>query len=306
MKEEWDKFIDDSKNGTFLFKRDYIEYHKSRFLDYSLVFKRKGKMVAVMPANIDGKTIYSHQGLTYGGIVSGTSMNAPLMENLIGSLKDVLGRDNISRLIIKRIPHIYERVPSEDDLYIFNKINAKLIRRDLATTIALPNKIPYNRLRERKLKKAKELGIYVSQSDNFKDFWEILTQNLKNKYGRLPVHSIEEIEYLRKLFPNNIKLFVSFYEEKMVSGVVVYENETVAHLQYSASTSLGKEISAEDPIIDYLIDLYSSNKNYLDFGISTENEGKYLNTNLLFYKEGFGGRTIVYDFYQVDIEGELK
>lgn len=304
MKEEWDKFVDSSKNGTFLLKRDYMEYHKSRFLDYSLVFKVKGKIVALLPANLSDDVVYSHQGLTYGGIICGYTMSAPLMGDLITALEDELKNGGIRKLIIKRIPHIYENAPSEDDLYVFNKIGAKLIRRDLSTTIAFPNTIFYDRLRRRRLKKARDIGIRVTESDNLRDFWKILTENLKSRYGKLPVHSTEEIEYLKNLFPNNIRLFISLYDEQIVSGVVVYETSTVAHLQYSASSEFGKEISAEDPIIDYLISYYSSNKRYLDFGISTEEDGKYLNTNLLFYKEGFGGRSIVYDFYEVGINGD--
>lgn len=304
MKDEWDKFVESSKNGTFLLKRDYMEYHKSRFLDYSLVFKVKGKVVALLPANISDDIVYSHLGLTYGGFICGYAMNAPLMGDLIVSMENYLRNSGIRKLIIKRIPHIYESAPSEDDLYIFHKIQAKLIRRDLATTIAFPNRIPYDRLRKRRLKRAQDLGIRVTESDDFRDFWMILTENLKSRYGKLPVHSLEEIEYLKKLFPKNIRLFTSLYKEQIVSGVVVYETSTVAHLQYSASSEFGKKISAEDPIIDYLIGYYSSNKKYLDFGISTEDDGKYLNSNLLFYKEGFGGRSVVYDFYEVSISGE--
>jgi len=29
--EEWNEFIQKSKNGTFLFYRDFIEYHQDRF-----------------------------------------------------------------------------------------------------------------------------------------------------------------------------------------------------------------------------------------------------------------------------------
>ena len=34
-KNLWDQFVDESKNGTFMLKRDYIEYHSDRFEDYS-------------------------------------------------------------------------------------------------------------------------------------------------------------------------------------------------------------------------------------------------------------------------------
>ena len=39
-----------------------------------------------------------------------------------------------------------------------------------------------------------------------------------------------------------------------------------------------------------------------DFGISTEQGGRYLNEGLIFQKEGFGARTVVYDTYELNIE----
>jgi len=35
-----------------------------------------------------------------------------------------------------------------------------------------------------------------------------------------------------------------------------------------------------------------------DFGHSTEQLGKFLNENLIFQKEGFGGRGVVYEVYK--------
>ena len=66
LKSQWDNFINESMNGTFLFCRDFIEYHKNRFNDYSILFYKRDILIAVFPANkLNGK-IYSHQGLTYG------------------------------------------------------------------------------------------------------------------------------------------------------------------------------------------------------------------------------------------------
>ncbi|MGL5901786.1 MAG: GNAT family N-acetyltransferase, partial [Cetobacterium sp.] len=49
FKKKWDEFINRSKNGTFLLRRDYIEYHKDRFPDTSfLVFDTKENIIAVI------------------------------------------------------------------------------------------------------------------------------------------------------------------------------------------------------------------------------------------------------------------
>ena len=66
-KQVWDEFIDNSKNGTFMLKRDYMDYHADRFKDFSLMFYEDDKLIAVMPASLHGNEVRSHGGLTYGG-----------------------------------------------------------------------------------------------------------------------------------------------------------------------------------------------------------------------------------------------
>lgn len=37
-KSIWDKYVDKARNATFLFHRDYMDYHADRFRDHSLLF----------------------------------------------------------------------------------------------------------------------------------------------------------------------------------------------------------------------------------------------------------------------------
>ena len=67
--ELWNAFISIAKNATFLFHRDFMEYHSDRFQDFSLLVFEGEKLMSVLPANRVGDTVFSHQGLTYGGLV---------------------------------------------------------------------------------------------------------------------------------------------------------------------------------------------------------------------------------------------
>lgn len=69
-KTEWDAFVSKSRQGTFLFQRPYMDYHRDRFKDCSLMLRQEDKLRAMLPANISGSTLYSHQGLTYGGLLT--------------------------------------------------------------------------------------------------------------------------------------------------------------------------------------------------------------------------------------------
>ena len=87
LKQVWNDFIQTSKNGYFLFCRDYMDYHSDRYHDYSLLFYNEdNKLLAVMPANIKDDHVHSHGGLTYGGIISDTSMKAAIMIELFENL----------------------------------------------------------------------------------------------------------------------------------------------------------------------------------------------------------------------------
>ena len=70
-KNQWDAFCDTAKNATFLFKRDFMDYHTNRFEDFSLLLYKEGVLLALLPANRLETTLYSHQGLTYGGFIVG-------------------------------------------------------------------------------------------------------------------------------------------------------------------------------------------------------------------------------------------
>ena len=65
----WNEFVIASKTGVFFFHRNYMDYHSHRFKDHSLLFFYKNQLLSMLPANSSGDTLYSHQGLTFGGMI---------------------------------------------------------------------------------------------------------------------------------------------------------------------------------------------------------------------------------------------
>lgn len=301
LKDAWDDFVDYSKNATFLFYRDFMEYHTHRFTDASLMFYHKNKLIALLPANIVGDVLYSHQGLTYGGLILGTSCTTKLILDIFDSLKSYLKDSGITRLIYKTIPHIYHKLPAEEDLYALFRNEARLIGRSVSSCIVQKDRIRFSELRRRGIQKAEDCHLIVKKGVRFRSFWKILTDNLVHKYNVAPVHSVSEIEYLKSLFPTSIHLFEVWNSERILGGCVVFDTGRVAHIQYISASEKGKECGALDYLFDYLIQKIYVTKPYFDFGISTEQNGTILNESLIFQKEGFGGRGIVYDTYQLDI-----
>ena len=297
----WDAFVDASKNGTFMLKRGYMDYHSDRFPDHSMMFYDSDKLAAVLPASQHGTELRSHGGLTYGGLITSTDIRIQQVIEIFSALKEYMQEQNISSLLYKRVPEIYYRYPSDEDLYALYRIGATLVRRDISSTIYLPSKIKFSERRKRGSKQAAKQGIEVKQSTDYAGYINMLSEVLQKYHDTKPVHTANELELLASRFPENIKLYAAYKDDRMLAGVVVFETDNVAHAQYIANSDEGRQCGALDAVMDYLINQQYANKEYFDFGVSTENNGMYLNKGLAMQKQEFGGRGIVYDFYEIRV-----
>ena len=107
--ESWNAFIDKAKNATFLFNRNFMDYHKERFMDYSLIVEDGTKWVAILPANVIDKQVFSHQGLTYGGLVYDDKMDADKVRLIWETMLDFLRSQQKTNLIYKPILPFYNQ-----------------------------------------------------------------------------------------------------------------------------------------------------------------------------------------------------
>jgi hypothetical protein len=296
--EEWNALIGRSRNGTFLFHRQYMDYHTDHFEDDSFLVMKRGKLEAVIPGNRDGGTFYSHQGLTYGGVISTEHILTRDMLEIFDRLRDVVRGQGCTTMVYKPVPAIYHIMPAEEELYALFRCGARLVSRQISSAIVRPRTIPLIESRKSGIRKAKQFDITVLESEDFEAFWEILSEALETRFGRKPVHSCQQIEMLHCRFPANIKLHVAVKDNRVVSGAVLYLTGKVVHVQYIASSEIGRQTGALDLLFDGLMNGVYANIPVFEFGTSTENGGQVLNENLIFQKEGFGGRGIVYDTYE--------
>ena len=301
-KELWNSFVSKARNATFLFDRNYMDYHADRFDDNSFMFYHKGKLKAVLPANVSGDTLYSHQGLTYGGLLLDKKATVEDVLECFDSLNSWLRENGISKVVYKALPWIYQQYPSQEDLYALTwKCKAQLISRDIASSIVIDNKLKFAESRKSGIRKALSLNIEVGESNDVDGFWHVLEDNLGNRYNAKPVHTASEMKLLMSRFPNNLKLYVAKMNGEIVGGTLIYVTPQVVHTQYISASVEGKKHGALDLLFDYIINKVYANCRYFDFGKSTEQGGAYLNEPLIFQKEGFGGRGVCYDWYQWEL-----
>jgi len=301
-KKEWDGFVALSKNATFLHYRDYMDYHSDRFSDFSLMAFDGGRLLALLPANIVGETLYSHQGLTFGGwLMPLKHFNANTMLDVFDAMVAFLRDNGIKRLVYKAIPHIYHKYPAEEDLYALFRHNARILVTNMSSTVMSGKDIPFDRRTKRNVAKALQNGVIIEPSDDYPAFWRIITANLDNRYGAKPVHSLPEIELLHSRFPENIRLYSASLDGRMVAGAVMYEEGDWVHAQYSSADETGFAIGAMNYLFYHLITEEYKGKSCFDFGTSNENDGLYLNANLIETKTGLGARGVAYNIYEMII-----
>ncbi|MBR4845032.1 MAG: GNAT family N-acetyltransferase [Bacteroidaceae bacterium] len=302
---EWDAFVRTSRNGTFLFERGYMDYHAHRFVDCSLMCYREGKLVALLPANWveEEKCVYSHQGLTYGGLVMADELTSirvlEIFDTMLEWMRTELGG---VRMVYKPIPYIYSNCPSEEDLYALFRHEAVLHTRGISSVVDMGYRLPMSKGRKSAVKQALKQGLRVEESTDLLAFWQILEQVLRDRHHASPVHSVEEMLLLQSRFPEHIRLYVVYSsDDRMLAGTVIYEMPHLVHAQYIASSPEGKELGAVDALYAWLIDERYADKHYLDFGVSTEQGGRVLNEGLVRQKEAFGARAVVYDSYSLTL-----
>ena len=303
LREEWDAFAAECKNFTFLFLRGYIDYNP-RFTDHSLLFRRGGKLVALLPACIDGDTLASHGGLTYGGFLVKKDAAVADVADAFSALRSYLKKNtSVTKIKYSPVPHTYATYPAEEELYMLFRYDARLVARRISSVVWQKEALPFSTLRRRKVKVAQKAGFTIVADNDFAAFWAVLQENLQKVYNAAPVHSLAEIELLAGRFPENIKLFrVVDNAGETVAGTVIYVTGRVARVQYIGSVDKGRENGALDILFDYLLHSEYAEKEYFDFGTSVEEGGRVLNKGLIFQKEGFGGRAVVYDSYELDIK----
>lgn len=300
LHDKWNTFVAGCKNSTFLHNRDYMDYHSDRFKDCSLVAYAKGKIIAVLPANRVDNTLYSHQGLTYGGWLIPTKHFTIIdMLELFDEMKHFLSSIGIKELIYKAVPHIYHSYPAEEENYAIYKHNGKLLETNVSTTIPLTHPFHFNNNYKNLANFAEKSGVEIVESHDYEDFWDILGALLQEKYDVSPVHSIEEIKLLQSRFPKNIRLFTAIKDNTILAGSVIFDTGIVAHAQYIASTPEGRKSRALPLLFKHLINQYFKQNQYFDFGISNEDHGNYLNEGLVMQKCSMGGRAIVHNIYKI-------
>ncbi|CAA9200164.1 FemAB family protein [Flavobacterium collinsii] len=302
--EIWNAFVAQAKNATFLFHRDFMEYHQDRFEDFSLLVFENDKLKAILPANKAGNSVYSHQGLTYGGLIFSNKLKAENAALILDAILAYLKETAVATFYYKPIPNFYFPEGNQEmDFFLF-KNNAVLVQKEmnLAVNLKLPLRISKSKLKH--FRRIENLYLEIVEEQYFQPFWElILEPRLLEKFDAKPVHKLKEIDFLKQKFPHNIKQYSVYQNDEIIAGITIFETENVVKSQYGATSEKGEQVRALDFLFINLIHKYKrKGKHFFDMGIVNGENEKGFNSGLLTQKEELGCTIYNQDFYKIAIK----
>lgn len=302
----WNDFTASARNATFLFNRGYMDYHADRFTDRSLIAMRRGKPVALLPAEVttDG-VLHSHRGLTYGGwILPRKHFDATDMLRLFDEMISWCRARGIGAIDYKPLPSIYAAAPSDEDLYALWRHGAVCTESNISATIDITANPGSDSIQRSKANRCRRMGVEVielTDDEAIGRFHGMLCACLSERHDAAPVHSLDELLLLHRRFPEWIRFFATMLDGAMHAAICIYDTTTVRHSQYTATTPEGRKNNLLTPLTMHLISTMQPGQRYMDFGISNEHGGRVLNEGLYAYKASYGATGTIHTRYRLDI-----
>ncbi len=298
----WNSFVERTNSTTFLFHRDFMQYHASRFQDFSLLVFKNDVLISILPANKVDDKVYSHQGLTYGGLFTYKEITKEELKSAIKIVVSFLRQSEINAIVIKEIPRIY----SKDRGVIWDILKENNYAQEISSQKLLCVDYQDFKIHKTKLKhyrRALKNGLEIRLENSFSSFWnDVLIPRLKNRYNATPVHTLGEIEYLYSLFPKNILQYNAYLDEQIVAGITIFDKGDVVKSQYGATTDLGEETYAMDFLFVHLVNLFKERRKcFFSMGTVTDSSDLGYNPGLLKQKMEFGCKEFSFQYFEIKL-----
>ena len=319
MNNDWDLFVSSSFNGTIFHKRQFLSYHIDRdFEDCSFLFKKRGQIIALMPAAIlkDGnqRTLFSHPGASFGGIVH-QDLSFDDCNKIFELIELFCKENNYDNIFIVQTPTIYNKYHQNEIVDYVLKINNYENIESYISNVLTIEEDTQNQLFKISKNKNRSVGYYegllekynltFKWVDDFQDFYPILLKN-KKKHDSKPTHTEKELEVLKSLFPNEILQLMLYADNTPIAGMTIFKaNAKGAILFYSMFDYDYNKMQPIPLLMHYIIDWAKKNELiFIDYGVSHMPQADNPLTpsrSLIKFKEEFGCFGIIRNAYSKKI-----
>ncbi|MCA0132861.1 FemAB family protein [Winogradskyella alexanderae] len=278
-----------------------MDYHSDRFEDFSLMIYMGNSLIGLLPANLKDNTLYSHQGLTYGGLFLESNYS---IDSIFIALRDYLIEFEIEYLKIRSLPVIYQSANSKRVTNYLQGISSILYHSNkvLAIDYSLPLNIHKTKLKHYRKNHIK--GFEIREESSFESFWNrVLIPRLKSRHNTSPVHTLNEITLLKSRFIEQIKQYNIYLKGEILAGITIFDKGHVVKSQYGATNDLGENQRALEYLFIELIYKYKTEgKRYFSMGTVMDDaypEG--YNVGLMRQKIELGCKEYQQDYYEIKL-----
>lgn len=299
----WNEFVLNSDPSSFLFNRNFMDYHSDRFEDYSLLIYKSFKLIAVCPAHKTKDALLSHRGLTYGGVLFDPSIKTECIEWVFLKIQEFLRTQGFKTFEVKAAPHFYGLKTHLKSLE-YLRSSAQLQKTEKVFAIDYREPLSLHKTKLKHYRKNHDKDFEIREETDFSVFWnEVLIPRLEIKHGVKPVHSLDEIGLLKRRFPDQIRQFNLWFEDTILAGITIFDKGRVVKSQYGATTPIGQKYRALEYLFIELIYQFKSEKRQF-FSMGTASDSKFkegYNPGLVRQKQELGCQQYSQYFYKFDL-----
>jgi len=310
-KEQWDRFVRMSMNGTAFHLQQFLAYHApEKFAFHHLMFFDGDHLCAVLPGGFkeNGRIYESPLGSSYGSFVV-EDIHAVRALEIVDAFEQYLLEHSVEQVYLTSAPVIYQPVLTQnlDFALLYKGYNYQRHYISHAISLERDGK-PFERFQPTARKHIRriwrenpELTIEeVPQQEmerGLAEFFPILLEN-KAKYNAKPTHTLEELLKLNALLPNLMKLFLVRKGDEPIAGSLLFiANDRVALIFYHMLRYQYQELR---PIYLLMEKVTSWSKEhgyrFVDIGVSQDTSDENPMTpalSLIEFKEKFDSRGVL-------------
>ena len=301
-RDAWDSFVLESNNGTLFHLQQFLEYQPPEKFSFNhLMFFEKDRLVAVLPGMLEKRLFESPIGASFGSIVTPDIKFSTALE-LVTTLLAYGERNGIDEFLLTSAPPIYEKFPNQNLDFALLWKGFRYNVHYISSAIKLPRggailERFQSTVRNNVRKAMRNDDLRVEINERYDQFYPILEQNL-SKHASKPTHSYDDLQKLRTLLPESLRLFMVYNKNKPIAGSLVFLcNDRVALCFYNM---LLYEYAQFKPIhrVLYEVVTYASEHGYqyVDLGVSQDTSAENPmtpNLSLIAFKESFDAKTIM-------------
>lgn len=313
-REEWDAFVRESKRGTFLLERCFIDTCGESMFDCSLLVYDDedvaiATLLAVFPAHWDEQTriVRSHSSLPFGGLLLAPSLKISVVQQIVKSIMAYyVSYLNAEKIILTPTPNIYRYMPCTEDLAAIYNVGGKLIERNAATLIPLTDKLRIGILRTKNTRKAISEGLYIDRMTRGDEcklrlYWEFLKAQIELHGMSNPPIGLRELKSILDHFARQSDLYLIKKDEEIVAGALIFLTRKVINIFSLAVSEKGKELGAFALLYHHLINERYRDYSFVDLGTNDVYHSLRPSLDIVVADADMGTRTFCYDTYEITL-----